>query len=57
VKYYNLAKQHQIKLVWVKGHAENPYNNRCDILATTAADGGGLLVDEGYEMNSDQLKL
>ena len=57
VKYYNLAKQHQIKFVWVKGHAENQYNNRCDILATSAADGGGLLVDEGYEINTDQLRL
>ena len=25
-----LWKQHEIKLVWVKGHADNPYNNRCD---------------------------
>jgi ribonuclease HI len=33
----------------VKGHADNIYNNRCDVLATTAADGGGLLVDEGFE--------
>ncbi len=57
VRYYNLAKQHQIKFVWVKGHAENPNNNRCDILATSAADNGGLLIDEGYEMNSDQLQL
>jgi ribonuclease HI len=35
--------------VWVKGHANNPMNNRCDELATTAADGKNLLVDEGYE--------
>src|SRR6186713_826941 len=47
--YYQLAKDHNIKFVWVKGHAENPYNNRCDELATTAADGNNLLVDEGYE--------
>lgn len=57
VKFYNLYKQHHINLVWVKGHAENVYNNRCDILATTAADGKSLLVDEGYEMNQDQLLL
>ena len=47
--YYRLAMQHQIKFVWVKGHADNPYNNRCDILATAAADGSGLEVDEVYE--------
>jgi len=35
----------------VKGHADNPYNNRCDELATEAADGHHhkLLHDEGYE--------
>ena len=29
----NLAAQHEIKWIWVKGHADNPYNNRCDELA------------------------
>lgn len=47
--YHELAKQHMMKFVWVKGHADNPMNNRCDVLATEAADGGDLLVDEGYE--------
>ena len=36
-------------MVWVKGHADNPNNNRCDELATAAADGKNLLVDEVYE--------
>ena len=55
MQYYNLAMKHTIRFVWVKGHADNPYNNRCDELATAAADGGNLLVDEGYEndLNGD----
>ena len=57
VKFYNLYKQHQMKFVWVKGHADNPYNNRCDELATTAADGKNLPADVGYEMDPDQLLL
>lgn len=48
-RYHQLSQKHNIKFVWVKGHADNPYNNRCDILATTAADGKHLAVDEGYE--------
>lgn len=48
-KYHQLAKQHQVQFVWVKGHADNAYNNRCDVLATTAADGKNLGVDEAYE--------
>ncbi len=57
VRFNNLAKKHTIKFVWVKGHAENPYNNRCDALATAAADGKNLLVDEGYEMDKNNLLL
>jgi ribonuclease HI len=57
VKFYNLYKQHQVKFVWVKGHAENPYNNRCDELATEAADGSDLLTDDGYEMDPNQLLM
>jgi ribonuclease HI len=49
MRYYDLAKDHHIKFVWVKGHAENPYNTRCDELATAAADGEHLEVDIGYE--------
>lgn len=42
-------KRHKVKFVWVKGHADNPWNNRCDQLATAAADSRNWLVDEGYE--------
>ena len=48
-QYFHLAKKMKVKMVWVKGHADNPFNNRCDELATTAADGKHLAVDEGYE--------
>jgi ribonuclease HI len=49
LQFYELAKKNTVRFVWVRGHADNPYNNRCDELATTAADGGNLLVDEGFE--------
>lgn len=38
---------HQVTFIWVKGHAGHPLNERCDTLATTAADGDDLLVDPG----------
>ncbi len=47
--YASLAKQHHIEFHWVKGHDTNAYNNRCDELATQAADGGELREDEGFE--------
>jgi ribonuclease HI len=48
-EYFRLSRPFNIKLKWVKGHADNPFNNRCDELATTAADGGNLEIDAGYE--------
>jgi ribonuclease HI len=48
-RFLELYKKNRIRLVWVKGHADNKWNNRCDVLATTAADGRNLLEDTGYE--------
>lgn len=47
--YHKTSQPFKITMFWVKGHASNPFNNRCDELATTAADGKHLLVDEWYE--------
>ena len=41
-------KDHRVSFQWVKGHDGHPENERCDELATTAADGANLLKDEGY---------
>ncbi len=30
--------RHTVSFVWVKGHEGHPYNERCDVLATTFAD-------------------
>ncbi len=44
-----LVRRHQAEYVWVKGHASNRENNRCDELAVEAATGRNLPIDEGYE--------
>ncbi len=49
LQFHELYIRHNITFVWVKGHADNEWNNRCDKLATTAADGRNLAVDEAYE--------
>ena len=38
-------ESHEVNFIWVKGHDGHPQNERCDILATTAADGEDLLDD------------
>jgi ribonuclease HI len=48
-------ERHKVKLVWVKGHASNPGNNRCDEIAVAATKGGALLVDAGFENKSSEM--
>ena len=38
-------EKHQVKFNWVKGHDGHPQNERCDELATSAADGNDLIED------------
>lgn len=38
---------HKVTYIWVKGHAGHIYNERCDHLATSSADGEVLLEDPG----------
>lgn len=40
-------KPHSVTFEWVKGHDGHPENERCDLLAQTAADGDDLFIDEG----------
>lgn len=45
-------KKQKVKFKWVKGHAGNPENERCDELAVAAAMGNRLLEDKGFVQNS-----
>ncbi len=49
LEFHHLSKKQFLRFIWVRGHADNPYNNRCDELATEAADGNDLIEDEGYK--------
>jgi ribonuclease HI len=44
-----LLDQHRVEFRWVKGHASNPENERCDRLAVQAAHQRNLPVDEGFK--------
>jgi ribonuclease HI len=44
-----LCQTHQVEFRWVKGHAGNPENERCDQLAMAALRRPNLPVDDGYE--------
>lgn len=44
-----LRQKHEVSWHWVKGHDGHAENERCDELATAAADGGSLRDDTGFE--------
>ena len=43
-------KPHSVTFHWVRGHNGHPENERCDKLATGAADGTALLTDPGARL-------
>jgi len=45
----NLCEKHQVTFEWVKAHAGNKENERCDRLAVAASQNDATLVDEGYD--------
>jgi len=55
IRFYKLSQKQHLTLKWVKGHADNAYNNRCDYLATTAAKMPNLPPDTGYMAVEDTL--
>ncbi len=44
----NLLEKHNVKFIWVKGHADNVENERCDFLARQAIANNQLIKDIGY---------
>jgi ribonuclease HI len=50
LRFLEIYKKHSVKFVWVKGHANNPLNERCDELAVAASMQGNLKEDTGYKM-------
>ena len=49
-----LIEFHQVAVEWTRGHAGHPENERCDLLARTAASGPNLPPDVGYENGGNQ---
>ena len=50
MRFLRVYRHHNVRFVWVKGHADTVENNRCDQLAVAAAnDKAHLLEDTGYE--------
>lgn len=48
LRFIELYRKFDVEFNWVKGHADNPENERCDELAVMASQGGDLPADEGF---------
>ena len=52
-KLIGAAKHHQVKFIWVKGHAGKKENERCDELVQKASRGNNLIQDTGFKSNKN----
>lgn len=50
-----LCEKHQVKFVWLRGHAGDPWNERCDQLSARALLRKDLPADAGYEGKPESL--
>ncbi len=56
-RFLVIYRKHQVSFTWVKGHAGNLYNEKCDQLAVLAAESNELKIDKGYENLDSEDKL
>lgn len=49
IRFLKVYREHHVKFIWIKGHNDNPLNERCDQLAVEASLQSMLQVDEVYE--------
>ena len=50
-RFLKVYRNHDVTLIWIKGHAKNPDNEICDKLAVAASKEDNLAEDEGYLNN------
>ena len=50
-RFLKIYRKHKVRFFWVKGHNNNPTNERCDFLAVQASKNKVLKTDTYYENN------
>jgi ribonuclease HI len=54
-RFLVVYKKHNVKLIWIKGHADNKENELCDRIAVNVSHGINLKPDSGYSTNNNDL--
>lgn len=54
LRYDKISMKFQVTFEWVKGHAGNIKNERCDVLAVEASKNSNLSIDQNYESGEEK---
>lgn len=54
IRFLKIYRQHKVTFKWVKGHANNKENERCDYLAVEASEKKPLEIDHWYEKSKEK---
>lgn len=56
-RFLNIYRKHNVKFIWIKGHAGHPENELCDRLAVESSMGNNLSEDSGYRPDGDDVTI
>jgi ribonuclease HI len=56
-RFLNIYRKHKVRIMWIKGHADNRENDICDKLAVEASKGRDLKADTGYNPEEQSVNL
>lgn len=57
IRFLRVYRKHNVRFIWIKGHASNPENELCDRLAVEAGKGKQLSEDSGYNPEENENDL
>ena len=57
LRFLKIYRKHKVRFEWIKGHASNQENERCDQLAVEASKQTNLMEDTGYNPEDNGMLL
>jgi len=57
LRFLKIFRKHHVSFTWVKGHANNTENERCDLLAVESSEKLVLKIDKWYEKSKEKNSL
>ena len=57
IRFLKIYRKHSVSFKWVKGHANNTENERCDFLAVKSSEKSVLKIDTWYEKSKEKNSL